>query len=253
MQYAWRRDPLNMARASLVLLEPLPPVDVAGLTSELESANWQMLFALETRRSDRGWCERTSAPQWIGLLEQARRFNIPVDADVLRLLRATILYDTLAVRLDPEIDVIGQYRRFARYRARRAERRFERRVLREAGRDPERSPLYLHFDRLAQTGGGLLFRLRHALSVPRVRFSALMGQWAYTAYTAIRFAGQLIGAALVGGAAVAAVSWARTGQAMSAQEALARTFEHRGFHLIALLLLFLNSRLLWFRLDDKDA
>src|SRR4030066_1811491 len=30
--YAWQRDPQNMARSSLILMEPLPPVDLIELS-----------------------------------------------------------------------------------------------------------------------------------------------------------------------------------------------------------------------------
>jgi predicted unusual protein kinase regulating ubiquinone biosynthesis (AarF/ABC1/UbiB family) len=250
--YTWKRDPLNMARTSLVLMEPLPAVDVTDLTNQLESANWQMLFALEARRSDRGWCERTSAPQWVGLINQARIHRIPIDSNILRLLRAMILFETLAVRLDPKIDVIKEYRRFARYRAERAERRFERRVLKEAAKPPDRRSLYLYLDRLAKTGGSLLFRLRHALTVPQVRFSALIGQWSYVAYTLIRLGTQILMATLFGAAIAGVVSAGMSGRVIGASEALNRSMASPVLWLIVLVLVLLNARMLLFRLDDKD-
>ncbi len=57
LYYAWQRDPLNMARSTLVLLEPLPPIDLIELTQELETYNWQLLYSLESDPYTLSWQE----------------------------------------------------------------------------------------------------------------------------------------------------------------------------------------------------
>jgi predicted unusual protein kinase regulating ubiquinone biosynthesis (AarF/ABC1/UbiB family) len=41
MNYAWKRDPLEMARASTIMLEPLPPIDTIKFTKDLEEIYWK--------------------------------------------------------------------------------------------------------------------------------------------------------------------------------------------------------------------
>jgi hypothetical protein len=248
MYYASKQDPLNMARASLILLEPLPAVDPNVLTKELEACNWEMLFAFETRPSAKGRLTRTSAQQWIGLVRLARRFRIVIDFSVLRLLQGSVIYDTLAVRLNPRINVIREYRRFAKYRAARARRRARRRLVRNASRFPDTRG-YLRLEQLADTGESLLFRLRHALAIPQANFTSLMSKGSVVVYTGIRTGAELL---ILASLMMAAVAFAATGQGLGFREIFDRAMALGAFRVIAVLLVFMNTRKMLFRMDDKD-
>ncbi|MEI6666781.1 MAG: AarF/ABC1/UbiB kinase family protein [Acidobacteriota bacterium] len=253
MYYAWKQDPLNMARASLVLLEPLPAVDPNELTKELETYNWQMLFAFESRRGGQGPFSRTSAWQWMGLIRLARRFSIVIDFHILRLLRGSVMYDTLAVRLDPTINVIQQYRRFAKYRAARARQRVKGALVTHASRFPDDKSIYLEFERLANTADSLFYRMRHALAIPRVNFSALMSKGSFAVYMGIRLGAQVLGLAALATGALVAGHWVSVGEVISGREALAQVTSAGLFRLAATAIVFLNTRKLLFRMDDKGA
>jgi predicted unusual protein kinase regulating ubiquinone biosynthesis (AarF/ABC1/UbiB family) len=252
MYYAWKQDPLNMARSSLILLEPLPAVDPNELTKELEACNWQMLFAFESRQPDGGSFSRTSALQWIGLIRLARRFSIVIDFHILRLLRANVMSDTVAVRLDPEINVIKEYRRFAKYRAARARRSFHRTLINKASTFPDNKRVYLQLERLANTGESLFFRLRHALSIPRVNFSSLMSKGSFVVYTWIRLVAQVLAVTALMTAAVVASRYAETGQRIDGRAAFGHVTSLVAFRVVVVALVFLNTRKLLFRMDDKD-
>jgi ubiquinone biosynthesis protein len=251
MYYASKQDPLNMARASLILLEPLPAVDPNVLTKELEACNWEMLFAFETRPSTGGRFTRTSAQQWIGLIRLARRFRIVIDFHILRLLQGVVTYDTLAVRLDPRINVITEYRRFARYRAARARVRARRRLLKNASRIPDTRG-YLRLEQLADTGESLFFRLRHALAIPHANFNSLMSKGSVFVYTGIKFAAEMLGLTAVSTAAVVATALAATGHAPGFRDAFNRAIGLVAFRVMAALLVLINTRKMLFRMDDKD-
>jgi ubiquinone biosynthesis protein len=250
MYYASKQDPLNMARASLILLEPLPAIDPNVLTKELEACNWEMLFAFETRPSDQGRFTRTSAQQWIGLIRLARRFKIVIDFNVLRLLQGSVTYDTLAIRLHPRINIITEYRRFARYRAARARRRARRRLVKDTSRFPERRG-YLRLEQLADTGESLFFRLRHALAIPRANFSSLMSKGAVIVYTGIQTGAQVALLAALTTAGVAS-GFAATGRTFGVRDAFRHALTLIAFRVAAVLLLFINTRKMLFRMDDKD-
>jgi ubiquinone biosynthesis protein len=253
MYYAWKQDPLNMARSSLILLEPLPAVDPRELTKELEVYNWQMLFAFESRESAQGSFNRTSALQWIGLIRLARRFSIVIDFHVLRLLRGNVMYDTLAVRLDPDINVIKEYRRFARYRAARARRRLRRQLGKQASDFPDDKSIYLQLEQLANTGESLFFRLRHALSIPRVNFGSLMSKGSFVVYMFIRLAAQLLAVTGLLTVGVVAVGYASTGQPLDLRDAAAQLISSIAFQGLVVALVLLNARKMLFRMDDKDG
>jgi hypothetical protein len=251
MYYAWKKDPLNMARASLVLLEPLPQVDTNELTKELEACNREMLFAFETRRSNR--FHRTGARQWFGLVDIARRARIVIDFHVLRLLRSSVMYDTLAVRLDPEIDIIKEYRRFTGYLAIRAERRALQKLSAHFSDLSDRNPIYLELERLANTGEGLFFRLRHVLSIPRVNFHFLAGKGSFVVYTALRFILQVGGFAALLTIVVGGLHFAVTSQPLTLNEAFQRVMAMPGFRVVLAVLVVINTRKILFRMDDKDS
>jgi len=106
LDFTYERDPQNMARAALVLLEPLPPIDLIELVQELETYNWQMLYSLEASPQSVSWQERTSAMQWAGMMQLVRKYGITVDIQVLRLIRSTLLFESMAARLHNEIDFV---------------------------------------------------------------------------------------------------------------------------------------------------
>jgi ubiquinone biosynthesis protein len=253
MYFAWKQDPLNMARASLVLLEPLPSVDPKELTKELEAYNWQMLFAFETRQTGQGSSNRTSAWQWLGLIRLARRFGIVIDFHVLRLLRGTVMSDTIAVRLDPEINVIKEYRRFARYRAARARQRVGRKVGKAASRIGDNNGVYLHLEQIANTGENLFFRLRHALSIPRVHFSPMMSKASLVVYSTIRLAAQVLAVIGLMTAWIVFIAYAATGQRVGGRDAFDHVVSLVAFRAVVVLLVLINARKILFRMDDKDS
>ena len=252
LYYASKRDPQNMARASLVLLEPLPPVDVIALTKELESFNWHMLYAFEADDVPRPWFERTTARQWTGLAQVAREYGVVIDFRVLRLLRATIMYETLAARLDDTLSVTREHRRFMRNRARRASQRAIRAIARRIGA-PADKMRYLQLEQVAGIAEGLFFRLRHGLALPHINFNAMIGKGSYTFVRFMKFTTQVIAVTAIGVALVMVGRALRGYDVVSYQAAIGWVFSSKLFHAIVALLLFVNSRAVLFRLDDKDV
>lgn len=51
------------------------------------------------------WWERSTATVWLAFIDIAREHQVPVNLNSLRLIRCTLLYDTMVTRLDPKIDV----------------------------------------------------------------------------------------------------------------------------------------------------
>jgi predicted unusual protein kinase regulating ubiquinone biosynthesis (AarF/ABC1/UbiB family) len=251
MYYASRRDALNMARASLVLVEPLPPLDVLELTRELEAHNWDVIHGFESRSQARAWSDRTFAQQWIGLFEAARRHDITIEFSVLRLLRVNVLSDTLVVRLDPEMNVIKAYRRFARFQAQRVESRGRSRLYKHVSRGID-DRAYLQVERLAGTVENLSFHFRQLLVVPRANFSGLMGKWSFATYLLIAVATQLAVLTVVGAAAVVAWAHLHGAQAPSAADALRQALQLRTWRWLAVAIVVMNGRKLMFRMRDEE-
>jgi ubiquinone biosynthesis protein len=251
LYYIGQRDPVNMARASLALLEPLPPVDVMTVANELEAHNWQLLYAFETRGAQRPWYERTTMQQWTGLAQVARRFGIVIDVGVMRLLKATIMHETLAVRLDESISVSKEFEWYTRQRASRATRQALRRVVRHIGGSDNRR--FLRYEELAGTGEALLFRIRHALALPKVNFNAMTGKGASVALIVMKFATQVLALLAVAGYITMVVGNAVGPEIMTFRAAVSWVGSRLIFRLAVAVLLLMNTRAMLFRLEDKDV
>ncbi|MGE5233912.1 MAG: ABC1 kinase family protein [Acidobacteriota bacterium] len=242
-------DASGMVQCALALLEPLPPVDVDALTLEMEEAFSESMRAIKSRGSQ--WWERTSAPLWIGFLRLARRYHVRVGLDILRTVRSTLLYDTLAARLYGKIDIYAEYQRFRRHLAKAARKRFRGRVRRflERGLDDH---AFLRLEELGDLGERLTYRLQRFADAPSFKFSLLAGKAVFAATAAVRW---LASTAAVGGLAVLAVGLGRVaaGRSLDAAEVVAAVGHSPWFLGFAALLLFATVRLVLFRFQDREV
>jgi predicted unusual protein kinase regulating ubiquinone biosynthesis (AarF/ABC1/UbiB family) len=126
---SWRRwfdaqsvnDIGGMAQAALGIIEPVPPIDKDQFALRLESVFWNDLYAIKDKHS--AWPERISARLWIGFLKLSREFNVPMRLNTLRMIRASMLADTIAARLDNDQDPYKEFRHYAKGAGRRAKKR----------------------------------------------------------------------------------------------------------------------------------
>jgi ubiquinone biosynthesis protein len=119
-----RNDVSAAARSAVAMLEPLSHVDPDALVKRAELVWWKFLYAMRSKGAE--WWERTSAGLWLSLFESTREFGLQINLDTLRMLRASLLYDTLAARLWPKLDdsAFLKYRKdMFRRRAKRAAKR----------------------------------------------------------------------------------------------------------------------------------
>lgn len=252
LYYAWRRDPQNMARSFLILMEPLPPIDLIELTQELETYNWQLLYALEAAPESLTWQERTSAIQWIGMIQLARKYGIAIDMHVLLQMRSTLLCESIAVRLHHNIDFVRQYRKFNRYVAEQTRRRLTDSILDQLeGKTNEQ--LIIGLDRLADTLQGIFFRTRHMLSLPSLNFRALMSKWSYAVYILVRFLALLLGITILAVILSSLNIYFGGVRPVSALAVFQSVITNPVYQIIVLILIISSGRTVLFRMDDKEV
>ncbi len=247
-----RNDPLGMARATVALMEPLPPVDVLELTKELEGHNWQMLYALAASKRAIKWTDRSPALQWMGVFQVAGHYGITLSFQTVRLLRSMLLSDALAVRLLPSLNIVREYKRYARHRARRARQRIVRGFQRRLEKGFDRKG-YIRLERVANMTEGLLTRLRHVLSIPTANYNSLVGKGSYAVFALVNFSLQ---AGLVTLAAFGLIMLVQGagGSGWPPGLSTAEALLTNPWYQLALLLLFLiNTRSVLFHLDDVDV
>lgn len=250
--YLKEKDPQNMARASLILMEPLPMIDLIELTQELESYNWQLLYNLEARPESLQWQERTSAIQWLGILRLARKYHISIDIQVLQLLRAALLTESSAVRLCHDIDPIAIYEQFEEHRAEMASRRVTDQLTRQMeGKENER--LVIRIDRILYMLQGLFFRARHTLTIPNVNFNALINKWSFAVYNLIRFTISAVIVTMAGIVVYLGAYVFGSGATLNAEAIFEAVFSNPLYQGIILLLVIVHSRNVLFRFEDKEV
>jgi len=135
---SWRRwfdaqsvdDVAGMVQAALAIIEPLPPIDRDSFGQQLETKFWNDLYAIKNKHSN--WSERISSRLWYGFLELSREHQIPMRLNTLRMIRASMLTDTIAIRLDPDQDAYREFRYYERGAGKRAKKRVIKRVRRLA-------------------------------------------------------------------------------------------------------------------------
>lgn len=252
LDFAWERDPQNMARATLVLLEPLPPIDVIELIQELETYNWQLTYSLEASPHNVSWQERTSSVQWAGMMNLVRKYGITVDIQVLRFIRSTLLFESMAARLHAEIDFVKQYQIFKNYRAEQARRRVTDSMLDQMdGKGNEQTIIRL--DRIAHAVEGLFFRASHMLSLPSVNFNTLMSKWSFAVYTLLRFVGQTTALTLVFAFLINVKFYFDEQQFMNVYDVFFQVVTNPVYQIILFITIFVHGRTVLFRLDDKEV
>lgn len=168
-----RGDIEGAARTAITLMEPLPPLDTNMLINDVKlefqraSVSW--------RSEGVPWQERTTAQLWFGFFRVARKYNVPLPSTVVRLVRGTLLYDTLAARIHPEInltEVYDQYRTDAGIQARRRLTRAIRTRIKN-GPDPED---YLALEQILRESTTLIFQGQRLLNTISYQIQPFAGQ-----------------------------------------------------------------------------
>lgn len=249
MYYAWRQDPLEMARASMILLEPLPPIDTIKYTKDLEAAYWKFIYAMESKHVE--WWERTSARLWLGFIKVAREHNIVMNVNVLRMIRACLLFDMIAVRLDHDLNHIKEYQKYTRYRAEFARKRFEKQM-RHVVEQGINDRLYLQVEEIADTGKRLFRQLQRFLSTPVMKFNAGLGKSVYSIYTFFKLIWQSALAGSIVAGAIFSIEWLVEGNILQFNDVFYRAASNQIFYIIIFFLIFINVRVIIFRLNDTD-
>ena len=239
-------DAEGMARAVIKLTEPFPPMDVAALIREAKEEYIRVLYTFRTKAKHTEWWERTSARQWLAMVKTARKFNLPINLHTLRMIRATLLYDTLVMRLDRTFDRYDAYDKFLKQRARWARSRWRRRMR------ATRHEVVLNVDEMMAAGTELLERAQHSMSSPIAGFTAAVDKGVFAFSILTRLAGRVLFMVLVATIIVTLSSYLRDGT-FSPLAALSTVNRSYLFRVLVAGLVAVNIRHLVLRFRDRDV
>jgi hypothetical protein len=231
----------------LKLLEPLPPVDVSSLMKDLEVEYTRVLCTFRTKAKYTEWWERTSARQWLVMVKAARRYGLPMNLHTLRMVRATLLYDTMVLRLDRSINRYEEYARFRRKDgAGWAEERWRKRV-RGMRRD-----FFVRVEELAEAGDDLVARAQQTISSPILIFRSVIEKWVFTFSVLSRTVGRLLVITGIGVAMIVIARYVRS-EPTPIVDSIWAVLRNRAYQVVVLAVIILNTRDIVFRLTERDV
>jgi len=244
-------DVAGMVQCALAILEPLPPIDVDEFSKKVEAVFWQVLCALQSKRAE--WWERTSARIWISFLKLVREYSIPMNINTLRMIRATLLYETVAARLYRKADPFREYLRFSEAAGARARRRLRQGIEQVATKGLPKQT-FLRIEQLLEAANRTLYLFQRLLDAPQMRFSMLIGKAAFTVSLAFRTVAILGGTALVATGVVLLVGSFTPSDGPSGPLAAAlRVVTSKTFLAWVVVLGALQVRRLLFRVGDREV
>ncbi|HEV7501130.1 MAG TPA: AarF/UbiB family protein [Vicinamibacteria bacterium] len=239
---ALANDVAGLVQVQLQLLTPLPHIDVRALTRTLEGIFWNRLMSL--RDADAPWWKRTTASGFIDLMKAARSFNLPVNMDTVRVLRCSLLYDTVAARLNPG-GTLDDFRRYLKTYQKRADRRARKIVRRDLGDRQVLDQVRELGDTAAQAAGQVEVA---TLSLPK-EFQSLINKKSYALMVTLRLVANLALVAGLVAASVAVRNWMAGGKTTMVEAARA-VVALPAFRLVAIALLLFALRRILFRVKD---
>lgn len=239
----------GMVKASLALLEPLPRIDLDEFEKDLERVYFRNASAMWSKGAR--WWERTSATMWLNLMRMARKYNLPVRSDTVKGLRASLLYDTLALRLDNDMDTRRETQRFYRDYLEQHGKRMRKRLRRRLSRGLQLED-YARLDELAHLGESFIERMRRMVDSPPINFAYSINKSIYAVITAVKVAA-FLGAVLIGGALVVAAPRRLLGHTLALDIILSQVLRSPLFLGVAGAALLVGLRRIMFRLNDRDV
>jgi hypothetical protein len=173
----------------LGLMEPIPQIDVDTFSKYLQDQWWKGYYGIKSKHAH--WSERTSLRLWVALLQGFRHFSIPMPLQMIRMVRATLLYDTVAAQLDGKINVFKEFEKYYSGVTRRTRIDMQEAIIRQLLIGPDDSA-YEKVRRIIDVGDALLFRAEKFLAEPDIGFEATLRK----VYQLINSVGQMIRTAL---------------------------------------------------------
>jgi hypothetical protein len=243
------KDVTGMAKAAMAFLEPLPPIDLNAFEKDLERVYFRAACAIWSKKAR--WWERTTSTLWLNMMELTRQYNLPVNSDTVNSLRATLLYDTLALRLDNDMDVFKESRRFMRDHEHVVGKRM-RRGLKKRLLGGLKMGDYAALDDLAKMGGSAVAQVKRLIDSPPFNFSYSIDKPVFVVITGVRVMA-FLGTALFAITGGITSYLLLTGKSVSVFPIFWQVLTSRAFQGLTCLAILNGVRRIMFRLNDQDV
>lgn len=183
-EYYQRGDVAGMVQCVIGIMEPLPLVNIDAFKGDLQLAWWHGYYGIQSKHSE--WWERTSFRLWLALLDLFRKYQLPMPLNLLRMIRATLLYDTVAAQLHPKINVFKEFEKYFAGVARKSRERMQQAIICQALTGPSDSN-WFRIEQAIETGKDLLFTVQQFLRDPQFNFLLVANKFYHALDTLLDF------------------------------------------------------------------
>lgn len=196
MNHYYSRDDVGgMVNMVLLLMEPIHPMNIHPFKRDLLDAWWTGFYGIKSNHAQ--WWERSSLRLWLRFFELIRAYKIPIPRNMVRMIRATLLYDTVAARLYGKINVFKEFEKYSQDVARRARRQIIKSAVRQFFTGPDDAN-FLRLRQITDIGDDILVRLRRFLDNQDFTFQELPGKVYSALRSIVRMVGVAAGMAMAG-------------------------------------------------------
>jgi len=244
-----KEDPAKMAQNALMLVEPLPPMDINAVSKELEVSLTNHIIAINSKQSP--WYERTSAANYIDAIRIMTKYKIASPPDMIMFARATLLYDTLAARLNPKINFYKEHEKFAKRMRKKASKKAQKTLMRGLNKGFDGSILQT-VGEIAETGSELMFRAQRLMSVP-YDFAVvpyMVEKWIFMLMQVINWIVRVVLVTAVGISIVAGIEFLQN-QPINWEQNFHTVVSSPIYAVVLLVVTLLAIRVIMFRLGEK--
>ena len=235
-----------MTRAALSLMEPLPPVDLPVLVKHVQEEYMRVLHTFNTPAEYTQYWERTSARQWFVLIRTAQKFNLPMNLHMLRMIRSTLLYDSIVLRLDNRLDRYQEYTDFMKIRAQFVKRKWRKKIRNNAGDET-----FLNVEEFGNAFNDIMIRVQTILSKPIVNLGSTVNKWVFAVSVLSRMVGRILFVTILA-VGLVGILGILTGHPNSVIIVIDQVIHNKPYQVFLVAAVVFSMRLIIFRLRDRD-
>ncbi len=239
----------GVARVALTFMEPLPPIDINVVLKEIEAEFLNSLAGMRTPESQ--WWEKTSAQLWLGFFKVSNKNQIPISMGTVRMIRATLLYDTLALRLDHDIDIRKEYAKYRKGVGKATKKRMHKVAKKRLNKGLDNMD-YLRLQETIDIGSRILYRSHRLLDTFSFNSLAMLSKPIVVLFEGFMLIMYTVLVIILSAITFTAYQFLLHGAAINFVEALREIASRWWFQLFILIIIFSKVRRMYLRLKDKD-
>jgi hypothetical protein len=181
----------------------------------------------------------------------ARRYNIPMTLDTLRMFRASFLYDTVMYRLYTGLDMDEEYQRYSDDVGARARKRLRKAWKKRLEHGPTKGD-YLRFEETMRMFRQIGQRIQHTLDTPSRTFSHMLSKASFVGSLALKLLTLGVTIHVVAVSIITGMDLIY-GEKISVADTVLKVVTSNWYQIIIALLLLLVIRKILMRFEDLDV